>query len=110
MKWKRILNEEIEDGVEMFNSRYDEWDDWYADDNYYWDNVRDPDVDYRYLDEPTDLSRWSRRNRRPDLRQIDMNSIYNKQTFRKKQIERVLGIEKNTIHTLGDLYECSTGT
>lgn len=111
MKWKRILREEIDDGLEDHWGRYD-GSDWYNDDDNFWDDISENMTEYEYL--PTETHTRNYKNGRTYTistgRLIDMNSIYDKQTFRKKQIERVLGIDKKMIPTLGDIYECSKGT
>jgi hypothetical protein len=132
MKSNKYVVEEIEEGLEMHDSRYDDYEYWDGD---HWDD----DANYhnreygRYASDMYDESRYSYvdeneedvfnpilkhykkncRNCYPPKslsRQIDMNSIYDRQTFRKKQIERVLGIDKTIVPTLGDLYEYSKGT
>ncbi len=118
MKWKKEVREIIEEGIDDFDAQYD----FDYDDDYDWESEEHfrlcTEINYKYIDKnikpPYELDDWGgiyhQSPRWPRLSQIDMNSIYDKQTFRKKQIERVLGIEKETMTTLGDLYENSKRT
>jgi len=122
MKYKVKIREIIDEGIDEYGNIYDGYRDgpydyaaWSLDDE---NDSLCREIRYKYVDKNISPSyendKWGGRRlrnpRHPRLSEIDMDSIYDKQTFRKKQIERVLGVEKETKPTLGDLYEYSKRT
>jgi len=91
MKWKSEIKKAIEEDM------YDYYNDYCADDEWLtkeeWESYKEEmKVTYSY--------------EKGSFRKIDMNSIYDKKTFRKKQIERLLGIdEKMSIPRFKDIWK-----
>ena len=96
---KKIIGEDIQEGIEMYLERYDEFELLYPD--YYHKLYKEieqySDVDYDY-DKSHDHS-LSR------VKKIDMNSIYDVKTKRKKAIENIISEKPDNVTRIEDFLK-----